>query len=1119
MLNSYGPGNRGAAFGGAALAAAPMIGSLAATGFTMTKMGAPFAPLLNPIAGFNAARMAGMGVAGAGMTAAAVALPLAIAGHMGASAVQGMHQQSMVNTAMSQYTFANPASRTGTGFTRQDSQAVGDQIRSLAYMPELLTSVDELTKLLPKLKSTGAMASVRDAAEFNKKFKEAVLTVRDVSKVLGTTMEDAAEFFAHSRRVGYLGKAEQIKNAMNARVTMGITGMSQQQYMQNEQSGSDFASAMGFSRKYGASVASKTASILSMARDSGALPEGLLEDITGQTEPGEALKSATSRVMSSSGRLAAGHLGRFLRAGASKLDANGKLVVDEAVMAKMASGQLSTSQIRAMGQRNVAGNRDFALAFEAHSERNIGEFLAKGGVTAQVGLLNDAVGQAGGRPDAVRMVLKQQGIPEGDIDLLMALYEQGQSGLAASTSNIAKTRAHQATMIQTRSPGAIWERLKTKMGDKLVKPFADWGAKVHTQIGRAIDNTIDDLIGNYVLSISEEKQKELLTAFTTQDSKALAGLIGSGTARAGIGTGRGEFMADWGRGAGESQYTGAGRFQRSANFLLGSGASNGQQYTFDARHVDGFRGALEKFNTGSVKGPSFSSKAQEEAFADTQRRLQHDMDLTMTTETYANASGERRQELLMDRAYDRSKVIGYDVGNAADWLSAGAGPGAMAVHFLDSNSWGRKNIRAMWNSFGADSGGDSHADERTLRRQLDAQDNDPELQRAAKAEGMSVAAYRQALIRQGMSPEERKRTQLSQDAPPNFATIVKNARSAEANFGDLMGELAPSMNKGKSLPVLAQITSAMSDATKATKARALADAIQSAHTKGWGEADRLASELGLGTVPSQMRDVDQEALASGLRRSREDDGKGDLKAGAAGTIDSWNRSSQVGASAALHEAGMLAVEKFDASSAVGATGGAAFAKAAQAARDAAKAFADAPSTGTREAANRAASAVNKMIEQGLEGPDKEKWATIDESYNPIIGAERQRRQAITGKKSALRGLIGSSVDASSLRKYKIDDDTIKQMTNEYGNNFVMDEAKLNKLGEIAGGRELTKGILADAGTQVQDAKDKEMITTLRVIAEAVISNMSDKEKVVGKKADGTNKTKADEMRERAKVQA
>src|SRR5690606_12220328 len=135
-----------------------------------------------------AARAVGMGFGGALGAGAMTAMPIMAAGMLasrGVSAfVQGGQQQQMIGNQLAQnFQFFNPAARGGMGFTRDDSKAIGDQIRSLSHIPEMMTSVEELTKLLPKLKSMGVMQGVRDAAEFSQRFKESVKTIRDISRM------------------------------------------------------------------------------------------------------------------------------------------------------------------------------------------------------------------------------------------------------------------------------------------------------------------------------------------------------------------------------------------------------------------------------------------------------------------------------------------------------------------------------------------------------------------------------------------------------------------------------------------------------------------------------------------------------------------------------------------------------------------------------------------------------------------------------------------------------------------------------------------------------------------------------------------------------------------------
>jgi hypothetical protein len=221
---SYGPGNRVGALGMGALSAAPMA---AGVGLGVLSSFRPFtglAPFVDPFAGAMAGWARG-GMMGA-LGGAALPLGLGLAGGALASAIinpmiTGGVQQHMVNAGMGQFQFFNPQSRSGMGFSRQDSTTMGENIRGLSQVPEMMASMEELTRLLPKLRQNGMMQGVRDVTEFANRFKEALTTIKDMSRIFGTTLEDAEKFFSHSRSIGFFGRSDQVRNAVNAQVTSG----------------------------------------------------------------------------------------------------------------------------------------------------------------------------------------------------------------------------------------------------------------------------------------------------------------------------------------------------------------------------------------------------------------------------------------------------------------------------------------------------------------------------------------------------------------------------------------------------------------------------------------------------------------------------------------------------------------------------------------------------------------------------------------------------------------------------------------------------------------------------------------------------------------------------------
>lgn len=509
MGYGYGVGNRAGAL---AMGGVSMIPAASGIGFglaSMTAGGSWLQPFTNPISGFLAGRSLGLGMAGSTMFAGAAMLPAMAGAHMVNSMVGGAAQGAMVQTALSGFNFINPASRTGTGFSRQDAHAITSQMRELAYVPELLTSMEELTKMVPKLRATGLMQGVTTAREFNTRFKEAISTLRDVSRMLGSSMEEAADFFAHSRSVGMFGKGDVARNAINSQVMMGATNMTMAQAMSLQANGANLATAIGGSRRAGASAITNLATQLGIGVQNGAISQEVLQDMTGMVGP-EAQGAAAARLLNLSARLFGSPGGRMLTAGAIRIDENGKAVLDESVMTGLRSGAISMGQLQRMASRNM-GNRNLVKAFVGNEERLTMQFAEQGGAAATFGVYSNAMGTRD--LDTMKILMKQQGATEAEIEALDGLFRQQMSGVGYQDQLLASIRSNTAKAIEQGAPSAVLKKLFTRIGNKITRPFEEAGDSIRNSVSQTFERNMDDFIGRVVIDTAEATKRRYVQAF------------------------------------------------------------------------------------------------------------------------------------------------------------------------------------------------------------------------------------------------------------------------------------------------------------------------------------------------------------------------------------------------------------------------------------------------------------------------------------------------------------------------------------------------------------------------------------------------------------------------------
>lgn len=513
----YGSGNRFASaalsglggmatFAGGALGVGSMLGGMGIRG----PMGAfaglsRVAPLVDPFSAFGAARSAGLGVAG-GLGAAMLPIGLGMAASSVVNHwVQGGQQQGAINQTLGQnYNMFNPNSRTGMGFSRDDGQQIGGMVRQLAAIPEMMTSVQELTGIMGRLKNVGSMQGIKDAGEFQKRFKEAISTIKNVAETIGTTLDEASAFFQHSSGVGLHGRVAQLKNALNVQMTSGLTGMSTGQVMGMQQAGADMATQIGARRGSGTRAVTNLAQAIGSAQRNGSLSSELLQDVTGLEGP-EAVQAASQQLAGGMLRLAQTAPGQLALAGMMKLDANGRAMLDRDKLQQFERGELTMSDLKRHASRLTRAEK---ISFKARQGDLAMELAGSaGGMSRFVGGLVE--GKYG--DEASTLLMERYGLNAGTADLMKGLRGAGGS---QDMETFARIRGRENEVRQRTDPDAIWKRVKTRMHESMFGGIERSGAKIYTEIGKAYDEFIDDMVGRHIIKVSKEGADDFTRAMS-----------------------------------------------------------------------------------------------------------------------------------------------------------------------------------------------------------------------------------------------------------------------------------------------------------------------------------------------------------------------------------------------------------------------------------------------------------------------------------------------------------------------------------------------------------------------------------------------------------------------------
>lgn len=543
-MMGYGPGNSMSAGIMSGMSAAMSGGSMALGAASMFGMMGRAGALMDPFAwggaAMNAGTRMGFGAMGAGaMGMGAMALPIAagMAVSHGAQAfINGGQGQAQMNTMLgNQYQFFNPSSRTGAGFSRDDAKSIGDMTRQMSHLPEMMTSFEELSKVMGRLKSTGMMQGVRSAADFQSRFREAVQTIRETAKVLGTTMEEAEQFFTASRGAGFYGRASQMKNVISAQFTSGVTGASIGQVAGLQQAGADMAMSFGARRGLGAQAVTNIAQNIGLAQREGRLREGAVEDATGMQGP-EAQMALAQKMfggMMNFGRTAAG---RLAMAGMMKFEGDRAVGVDEDMARRFNQGLVSVDELK----RRAGGLTDKQkISYTARQSDLVASLAGQIGPGGAFGMMKGVLGEGRGE-EATNLVMQRlTGMSAGEIDIAGGM--QGVSG-EGEQGAFARLRQRQSSLRERTDPSAVMQKIKTRLHAATMGKLEQLGANVQNSIAKSVDQFFDDVVGREISTLTEDKAKAIAQAFSGSQSQEARQMI-SGITKLGSGGGGGSAMS------------------------------------------------------------------------------------------------------------------------------------------------------------------------------------------------------------------------------------------------------------------------------------------------------------------------------------------------------------------------------------------------------------------------------------------------------------------------------------------------------------------------------------------------------------------------------------------------
>lgn len=531
MTNKVGSAISGGILGaaGLGLAALPML----------PKMGF-LDPLTAGISGWSAAGGLAGGVPALAAGAAA-ALPAAAVMGAGAWALNtmstGMKEQAQVQGVLGQMNFINPMSRSGRGFSRQASVAIASMVRQMQEVPEMMTSMSELTRIMDRLVQSGMMTGARDVETFGRKFKQVIHTLKDISKIMGTTMEEALPFFQEARQSGFFTTADILKNALNRQITSGLTGMNQQQISSLQAAGAQMSFQMFGNRRAGARLVTRLAQQLGTEREMGFLSNEQLLELTG-AEGGEGINRLSRQMAMATMRLSRSPLGQALAMAVGEVDKSGRFTggIDETIAARIRRGELGRAEILRLARQKTA-SRTARMSFAAQRGKiatNVASNLGEESIALQ---LKGILGEHGFQdPNALRLALQRMGLDERTADVVASrLQNMSERNLVMNMrSETERLRVLEASGLKEKySLGALNRKIGVKLRNIIEEPIKKIGENLDNAIKTALDEAVDDML--------DRRRYELTQEMSTAFSGAMAGSSEARTRLAGYAHGMGQY--------------------------------------------------------------------------------------------------------------------------------------------------------------------------------------------------------------------------------------------------------------------------------------------------------------------------------------------------------------------------------------------------------------------------------------------------------------------------------------------------------------------------------------------------------------------------------------------------
>jgi hypothetical protein len=419
---------------------------------------------------------------------------------------QGMGQANTMQQSLGGYNFVNPGSASGRGFSQGQSGQITGMMRSMGAGIGA-GGFSELAQAAAALPEMGLMQGVRDAEEFQKKFRSLMSTVKSMTTVLGVSMQEALPFFQGLRSSGFYNQQDIVSQSVNRQLA-GSVGISGPQFMGSMNQGAAIAQSYGARRSAGASLNQSVAMGIGLGVQEGILNEDLVTEAAGGRMGGEAYTFLADRMTQQTMQFTTGTKGRKM------LRALGE-IKDGRYTGGIDRGQLTRWRTGEIGMDNLGGDRGGSdKSFKAMQPRLRGAAAAAMGTDIIGEMVESSLGDKDltgvERDDAISALMQKYtrlGQAEAELYTDMARSSKDLSRKRHIRASQVVDRQLSEAQLRRTGLGALFSKhVGAPLSSSIKQPFQHMGQILGGNIERETQGFFDSVYGRYTQNVTQESR-------------------------------------------------------------------------------------------------------------------------------------------------------------------------------------------------------------------------------------------------------------------------------------------------------------------------------------------------------------------------------------------------------------------------------------------------------------------------------------------------------------------------------------------------------------------------------------------------------------------------------------